>query len=188
MELDALHAWLKKTEGFNDLELALDEHDDFGALAGSRKLRSHFAPLGFHRSGSWVALWREDATSPWGRSPMVWVDSEGSPWEVFARTPEEGLAMLALPMGTLYDALAAASRVLDGGADTEAFVRARDEWAARTKSALTKATDEYEPQGAHRAMLAQAGIALPVNAFETALTAVRAQPRLSEWLAAETGT
>lgn len=110
---------------------------------------------------------------------MVWIDSEGSPWQAFALSPREGLAMLALDTGAVYDALAAAVRAFD---DPGLQIDLQAKWGKRTPSALVEAKERHAGQRLHRERLAQAGIPLPTNAFASALEALRACGSFSAWL------
>lgn len=179
MEVTEIVEWLGAVGHFNDFELEPGDAGTVADLLGVGDLDAHLYPLGFHGSGSWVALWRRDPSTPWGDAPWVWIDSEGSPWEVFASSAEEGLAALSLYTGTLYDALSAATRTID---DSGAEAEAREQWRTRTPKALADAATRYEGQREHRARLARAGIALPTNAYATALDALRRHGRFSQWL------
>jgi predicted DNA-binding WGR domain protein len=62
-------------------------------------------PLVRHGSGSLVVGWQPDATSA---MRAVWIDSEGDPRAVFARSMEEMFTLLPHGLGYLYDCLRAA--------------------------------------------------------------------------------
>ncbi|MBL8600777.1 MAG: hypothetical protein JNK72_02540 [Myxococcales bacterium] len=176
MERENLEAWLRGLEDFNDFEAGFgDFAGAFEMLPNAAGLEAYVYPLGFHGSGSWIALWRKEPTDSWAHAAMVWIDSEGEPWEPFAATPAEGLAMLALDTGAVYDA-AAAARYNPSREDVAA-------WGPRTAEALAKCLVRYPGQAEHRARLAAAGIALPSNALDIAHAALTAHGSFATWLA-----
>jgi hypothetical protein len=112
--MEKILEWFSAGPRFNDLEPARGR-SDMERLVGVSGLDDHLVPLGLHGSGSWVALWRRDARTPWSEAAWVWIDAQGSPWEPFAVSAPQGLAMLALDVGTIFDALSVASREVRRG-------------------------------------------------------------------------
>lgn len=183
MDRETMRDWLCKVEGFNDFEAAVGDHGELASLLGAAvPLDELLLPLGFHGSGSWIALWRRDVATPWDRAAMVWLDSEGEPWEPFAATPIEGLAMLALDTGAVYDALSRACSVFES-ADADDESERLATWNDRTQRELDKAASRWPAQSIHRARLASVGAPLPANAFAYALAALRAHGSFARWLA-----
>lgn len=180
MDLDTIAGWLGR-ESFNDFELAPGRLDEVARLLDAPMQAGELHPLGFHGSGSWIALWRKDASRPWDEAAWVWIDAQGSPWEAFASSAAEGLAMLALDTGTICDALASGERAARSRY-AEDEVEGREEWAVRTREEIARSASRHEGQAAYREDLVRAGIALPINAFAVAIEAVRRSGRFSEWV------
>lgn len=180
MDLDTIAGWLGR-ESFNDFELAPGRLDEVARLLDAPMQAGELHPLGFHGSGSWIALWRKDASRPWDEAAWVWIDAQGSPWEAFASSAAEGLAMLALDIGTICDALASGERAARSRY-AEDEVEGREEWAVRTREEIARSASRHEGQAAYREDLVRAGIALPINAFAVAIEAIRRSGRFSEWV------
>ena len=180
MDLDTIAGWLRR-ESFNDLELAPGRLDEVARLLDVPLQAGELHPLGFHRSGSWIALWRKDASRPWDEAAWVWIDAQGSPWEAFASSAAEALAMLALDTGTICDALASGERAARSRY-AEDETEGREEWAVRTREELARSASRHQGQAAYREDLVRAGIALPINAFAVAIEAIRRNGRFSEWV------
>jgi len=95
MEVTEIVDWLRSVGRFNDFEVEQGDPGTVADLPDASEPGAHRYPLGFHGSGCRGALWRRDPATPRGDAACVWIDSEGSPWEAFDSSAEEGLAALA---------------------------------------------------------------------------------------------
>jgi hypothetical protein len=121
-------------------------------------------PVAYHRSESWVALWE----GPDGEGAYAWIDSEGSPLELFARTHEEATSLVALGAGALYDVLSAAIQTVDGeyatmGWSEEGWARRLAEIDARVLGAVDRAQWRSE------------GVSIPDGPTQVVIATLRTQ-------------
>ena len=158
---------------FNDFEPrtgpSSSDGADLAGLLGRKVPAEAFDVLGSHGSGSLIALWRPSEEVPWERAPAVWIDSEGDPCEVFAASLADALSLLALNMGTLYDAMRAVERGEQSG------------WKERTHKGIANMPSKYKEHPSYLKAIAVHGIKPTANAYVAIKAARQAHPSLRAW-------
>ncbi len=69
----------------------------------SSELSQYFTVVGEHSSGSLVCYWKYDDGISLERSPLVWLDSEGTPNSVIASNERDFLSLLPYGLEGIYD-------------------------------------------------------------------------------------
>ena len=168
---DYLGLLLSLDLSFNDYEAIDEEELDVDALLGRKIPAGHLRGVGMHGSGSMIALWRVDPSTPWAEAPAVWLDSEGEPMAPIARSPAELLALLTMYTGAIYDALMEALRPRSRGRG----------WNKRTAAEIETAADEYEEHPRYVAAIRELGVKPLFNAFDVVQAAVVAHGTVTAW-------
>lgn len=156
---------------FNDYEAIDEEELDVDALLGRQIPAGHFRGVGMHGSGSMIALWRVDPSTPWAEAPAVWLDSEGEPMAPIARSHGELLALLTMDTGAIYDALKEALRPRSKGRG----------WNKRTAAEIEAAADDYEDHPSYVAAIRELGVKPLFNAFDVVKAAVAEHGTVTAW-------
>jgi hypothetical protein len=156
-------------------DLGIDfESDPDGAnedtLESLVKDTKHFYALGFHGSGSLMCVSRRKDD----HGAVVWIDSEGSAF-VLARDIRAFLSVIPYDTGYVYDVGSfCAKGALDKGADRFP--------AADAKKDLADALEGNEGRQALVKWLESQGIKPAADPFAVVADAVRANPKLNDWL------
>ena len=88
-------------KGFVDFEVLAHDPTSFNQLLPN-SIHDQFILIGQHGSGSLIAIWKEKKL-PADQLPLVWIDSEGTPINVFANNFAEFLTLLPYDTGFIYD-------------------------------------------------------------------------------------
>ena len=96
----------------NFLENSSGDFIDFQIVSNGKKnviellspiVERNFIPIGEHGSQSLICYWKYQDEIPLNQSPIVWLDSEGSPNSVFALNIDDFLSLLPYDTGGIYD-------------------------------------------------------------------------------------
>lgn len=174
-ELEALLARLRDpalAELLGEADLELDPDGDLIDHLGKAVPKDSLIAFGQHGSGSLVALWRRDPGAPLARAPVVWIDSEGDPVEVFAPDFAGFLRLLPFGLGQIYDLIRRAQRMRDRAADPGAIV-IEDADLREGLAMVASELDEWSAAGLPPARdplaIVEAGVGLPFAAWFAAL-------------------
>lgn len=160
-----------------DIEPADDGEELIKDLLGSRGPKD-FVPIFKHGSDSLISFWRLQEFAPW---PIVWLDSEGSPNDVFAGTVPDLLALLLYDPGFITDALARCDA--RGVKESRTIPEGLEYKTDALQKYLQEAEERYEGYASFRAWLEREhGIKPMPNPCQYIATKLLAYPDLSTWL------
>lgn len=128
--LAKVHGFADSSIDFEGTDGAVDE-----SLAGE-EMAPHLTALGMTGSGSVFALWRSIADAPLAAAPVVYLDSEGEPHGVVARSLEAFLTLLPYGTGHLYDVLSGARAAKAKGAAAKALTATCEAFGSRDGQTL----------------------------------------------------
>jgi hypothetical protein len=144
---------------------------------------SELIPLGMHGSQSVIAIWNISATEDMESQPIVWIDSEGSPREVFANSFRDFLALLTYDTNSWYDYITAWQQYLDSPSEYQQLFERYNSDTLTPKDQLASADATYSDHQAYLQWVSSLGIDIPDHPFRVIGQAMQASPRFSQWLA-----
>lgn len=140
-----------------------------------------FITLGMNKSHSVFAIWTIIKATKIEDQPIVWIDSEGSPYEVFASGFKELLALIPYDTVSLYNYISAWNQYLDDPNNYQHLLKKYNN-PSLFKEQLAHAASTHHPHQAYMKWIDARQIILSENPFMDIGKAMQAYPRLSQWL------
>ena len=157
---------------------AEDIADALEILVGPPEKVAAFEVLGYTGTWSFVAFWQMPG-APMGQRPVVWLDSEGSPYGVFASSLADFLTVLPFGNGLLKSTLSFCT-----GEHPRAHLLDVPQLAQELVPHSIAFMQEYYPgREAYLTWLSQtAGLFVAENPVARIVQAYQSHPELAEWL------
>lgn len=166
------------------------EFCDFQVVANGEKLLKTLIPaaaipflhvIGRQKNGSLICFWQQFAQQNLIDQPIVWLDSEGSPFSVFASNFHVFLSLLPYDTGSIYDMIAAWEEYAETGED---WIVSVDRFSADTlKMYEDMAQNNYPHHEQFINWLKKMGVEPASDPFSLIGKAIEQLPALRTWLA-----
>lgn len=98
--------WEKAEEPFIDIELIPDGQNMLNRLVKTKK-KLDVIIFAQHGSGSLIGFWNHQEKKSLSEVPIVWIDSNGEPNSVIAKSFDDFLKVLPFDLGIFYDVASA---------------------------------------------------------------------------------
>ena len=141
-----------------------------------------FVTLGMNKSHTVFAIWLLAQEQNLEDQPVVWMDSEGEPNEVFAVNFQAFLAMLPYDTASWYNQISAWTMYLENP-NTYQHVLEKYNSPSLYKEQMTAAAKRYQGHQAFLNWIVARHITTSENPFMDIGKAIQSHPRLSVWLA-----
>lgn len=149
-------------------------------LVGSQ-LSADLIPLFTMANGGVIAVWIQNKSLSLENQPIVWLDSEGSPSEVFAENLDSLFALLHYSQGSIYDVIFANQMNEE---DPELFESAIKRFSLEEfTQAAAEDWDENETLNSfHNWLEANLGVSIEENPIERITNATKSFPSFQKLL------
>ncbi len=175
--------WEKTEEPFIDIELIIDGQNMFNRLVKTKE-KLDVIIFAQHGSGSLIGFWNHQKKRHLSEVPIVWIDSNGEPNSVIAKTFDDFLKVLPFDLGIFYDV---ASAWVNYNLYPELYEYPINDFDEETLSSYIKdAKESYPAYSEFISWLDKtAGLKQSESPHEIILNAIKTEPDFSRYLKAK---